>query len=263
MKRYVISIGFVLVALISAWVAFGQPESGRPMSDRGRDRDGYMMFLMLSPEEAAELREKWPSMSEEERNKYRSQMRAKWDSLSDEEKERLGSQMRERYGRSMGFDDQLSAIETVEAQLEKLKANFKSMQPESGRSFRDISEEERAKMTEQYAKTRQSRQEALQEILGQLARLQGQRPPRPTTQDAEYIIVNISDLKPIQDLAVKEKATETTQRLERLIARARRQVSFRGRMSGMGGPTPQGRTRPPRLRRRDMEAQDNSESSEQ
>lgn len=256
MKRYVISIGIVLVALMTAWAAFGQPESGRPMSDRGRDRDGYMMFLMLSPEEATELREKWPNMSEEERNKYRSEMRAKWDILSDEEKEKLRSQMRERYGRSIVFDDQLSAIKAVEAQLEKLKANFKSMQPESGRSFRDLSEEERTKVTEQFANTRQDRQKAFQEILSQLARLQGQRPPRPTTQDAEYIIVNISDLKPIQDSAVKEKATETVQGLERLITRAQRQISFGDRM-------PQGRTRPPRLRRRDMEAPDNSGGSEQ
>jgi hypothetical protein len=262
MKRYVVAIGFVLMALITAWAAFGQP-GGRPMPDRGRDRDGYMMFLMLSPEEAAQLREKWPDMSEEQRNEYRSQMRAKWDSMSDEEKGKLRSKMRERYGRSIVFDSQLNAIRAIETQLEKLKVNFKGMQPESGRSYRDLSEEERTKMTEQFAQTRRERQDAFQEILAQLVRLQGQRPPRSSAENAEYIIVNISDLKLIQDSAEKEKATDTAARLERLISVANREISYGGGMTRMGGPMLQGRMRPTRPSRNDTETSDDSESSEQ
>ena len=201
MKRYVISIGFTLIALVAGWAAFGQQESGRSTPDRGRDRDNYMMFLMLSPEEAAKLREKWPNMSEEEKNKYRSEMRAKWNSLSDEEKEKLRSKMRERYGRSIIFDSQLNAIRAAEAQLETLKENFRSMQPESGRSYRDLSEAERTKITEEFANTRQERQKAFQEILAQLVRLQGRLQPRPSAGNAEYIIINVNDLKPIQKLA--------------------------------------------------------------
>ena len=262
MKKYVISTAFVLAALMTAWAAFGQPGQ-RPMPDRGRGRDSYMMFLMLSPEESAELREKWPDMSEEERNEYRSQMRSKWDSLSDEEKEKLRSKMRERYGRSIVFDDQLSAIKAVETQLEKLKANFRGMQPESGRSYRDLTEGERDKVTEQFAKTRRERRESYQEILAQLVRLQGQRPPRSSSKNAKYVIVSISDLKSIQDSAEKEKATETAAHLERLISLASREISYGGGMSRMGGPMLQRRTRPPRLDRGDMETSDGSESSEQ
>ena len=212
MKRYVISTGFVLIALLTAWAAFGQPGE-RPVPDRGRGRDKYMMFLMLSPEEATELRKKWPDMSEEERNKYRSEMRAKWDSLSDEEKEKLRSQMPERYGRSMVFDSQLNAIRAIETQLKKLKANFQGMRPESGRSYRDLSEEERTGITEQFAKTRGGRQGAFQEILAQLVRLQGQKQTRSSTRNTKYIIVNISDLKTIQDSAEKEKVKATKERI--------------------------------------------------
>jgi hypothetical protein len=260
MKRYVISTGFFLMALMTAWAAFGQPGE-RPVRERGRDN--YMMFLMLSPEEAAELREKWPDMSEEERDEYRSQMRAKWDSLSDEDKEKLRSKMRERYGRSIVFDGQLNAIRAVETQLEKLKVNFRDMQPESGRSYRDLSEEERTKVTEQFAKTRRERQDAFQEILAQLVRLQGQRPPRSSFENAEYIIVNISDLKPIQDSAEKEKATETAARLERLISMASREISYEGGMQRTGGPMFRDRTRPLRPGRGDTVTSDDSDSSEQ
>ena len=77
------------------------------------------------------------------------------------------------------------------------------------------------------------------------------------------IIVNISDIKPIQDLAIKEEATETAQRLERLVARAQREIRFGGRMPRMGGPVPQSGTRPPRLRGRDVETSEDLESSEQ
>jgi hypothetical protein len=262
MRRYVISTGFVLIALITAWAAFGQP-GRQPMRDRGRGRDNYMMFLMLSPEEAAQLREKWPDMSEDERNEYRSKMRAKWDSLSGEEKEKLRSRMRERYGRSIVFDSQLNAIRAIETQLEKIKTNFKGMQPESGRSYRDLTEEERTKMTEEFAKTRRERQDAFQEILSQLVRLQGQRPPRSSTENAEYIIVNIGDLKPIQDSAEKEKATKTAERLERLISMANREISYGGGMSRMGGPMFQRRMRPPRPDSGDTETTDDSESSKQ
>jgi hypothetical protein len=218
-----------------------------------------MMFLMLSPEEAVELREKWPDMSEEERNEYRTKMRAKWDSLSDEEKEKLRTKMRERYGRSIVFDSQLNAIRAIEAQLGRLKSNFSGMQPESGRSYRDLSEEERTKVAEQFAKTRRERQDAFQEILAQLVRLQGQRPPRSSTESAEYIIVNISDLKPIQDYAEKEKATETAARLERLISIASREISYGGGMTRMDSPIFQDRMRPPRPERGDTEDSENSE----
>ena len=80
----------------------------RPMPDReggqaqrrGEGREGMPMFQMLPPEEAAKLRERWPNMSEEEREKFTAQMRERWENMSEEEREqareRRRAEMRQR-----------------------------------------------------------------------------------------------------------------------------------------------------------------------
>ena len=195
MKRYLIPIITVLVVLAVTLVAFGQAE------DRARQREG--------------MRERFQNMSEAEREKFREQMRA-----------------RGGFGRGgfMGPEDQQKAIKVIEAQLAKLKA-AQITRPTG--AFRDLPEDERAKIMEKYRKVRQERQQALQTIIAQVARLQGRGGPAP--EGAQYLIISTSDLKPIQDSAVKEKAKETAQLLERLIARGS------GRR-GPGGRTPGGRT---------------------
>ena len=79
------------------------PPEMRPMPGReGGPREGMAMFQMLPPEEAAELRERWPNMSEEEREQFRAQMAERWENMSEEEKqqaiERRRAEMRERFG---------------------------------------------------------------------------------------------------------------------------------------------------------------------
>jgi len=222
MKRYLILIGAVLVILALAWSAFGQRESGQPAE--GREARGR--FGDLSAEERAKMRERFQNMSEEEREKLRAQMR-----------ERFGS------GRRLGREDQLKAIKAIEAELAKLKAGIEAS-PETRRPGQDLSDEERAKLREQMTKAREARQKAIQAIIAQIASLQGQR--QPTAEGEEYILINTGQLKEIQALAVKEKAKETAQRLERL---------GRGRM-GPGGrpagtrPTTPGTTDRPRGSRR-------------
>jgi hypothetical protein len=153
------------------------------------------------------MRERWQNMSEEEREKFRAQMR-----------ERFGSGGRRRLGR----EDQLKAIKAIEAALAKLKAGIEAQGTER-RSFRDLPEEERNKLRKQFAKAREERNKAIKAIIAQVASLQGQRQP---TEGEEYILVNTAQVKEIQKLAVKEKAKETAQRLERL---------GRGRMMRFGG----------------------------
>jgi hypothetical protein len=215
MKRYLIPIVAVVVVLAVAWAAFGQAER----------RGGG--FQSISAEERAKMRERFQNMSEEERAKFRAQMR-----------ERFGSGR----GGFMGRGGQSEAIKTIEAQLAKLKA-AQITRPAGG--FRDLSEDERAKLRERMTKVFQDRQQALQTIIAQVARLQGRR--QPAAEGTRYLIVNTNDLKPIQAAALKEKAKETTQLLERLIARASGRRGFGGR-PGMG-QRPQGgerRTRGPR-----------------
>ncbi len=198
MKRYLIPIVAVLVILAVTLVAFGQAE------DRARQRES--------------MRERFQNMSEEEREKFRAEMRER------------GS-----FGRGgfMGPEDQQKAIKAIEGQLAKLKA-AQITRPEGG--FQNLSEDERTKLREKMTKVRQERQQALQTIIAQVARLQGRR--QPAAEGAQYIIVNVGDLKPIQAAAVKEKAKETAQLLERLIARGSGRRGFGGRPGT--GQRPQG-----------------------
>ncbi|MBA7634460.1 hypothetical protein ES703_42045 [subsurface metagenome] len=195
MKRYLIPTIAVLLVLAVTLVTFGQAE------DRARQREG--------------MRERFQNMSEEERAEFRAQMRS-----------------RGGFGRGgpMSPEDQQKAIKAIEGQLAKLKA-AQITRPEGG--FRDLPDDERAKIMEKYRKVFQDRQQALQTIIAQVARLQGRGGPAP--EGAQYLIISTSDLKPIQDSAVKEKAKETAQLLQRLIARGS------GRR-GPGGRTPGGRT---------------------
>jgi len=214
MKRYLILIGAVLVVLALAWTAFGQREGRQPAE--GREAGGR--FGNLSDEERAKMRERFQNMSEEERQAFREQMR-----------ERLGSGGRGGLGR----EDQLKAIKAIEAQLAKLKAGIEATGPEARRRGEDISDEERAKLRERSVKAREERQKAIDAIIAQIAGLQGQR--GPTAEGEKFIIVNTGELNEIGKLAVKEKAKETAQRLERL---GRGRMGFRGRPAGTRPTTP-------------------------
>ncbi|MCH7558399.1 MAG: hypothetical protein IIB56_13220 [Planctomycetes bacterium] len=214
MKRYLISTVAVVVVLTMVWAAFGQQErrGGRRATEGREGRQN------LSEEERAKMRERYQNMSEEEREKFRAQMR-----------ERGGS----RRGGFMSPEDQQKAIKAIEEQLAKLKA-AQITRPTGG--FRDLSDDERAKIMEKFRKVRQERQQALQTIIAQVARLQGRR--GPAAEGAQYLIISTSDLKPIQAAATKEKAKETAQLLERLIARGSGRRGFGGRPGT--GQRPQG-----------------------
>ena len=219
MKKY-LTILIAVVVLLAAYPIFGQREGGTT----GRRGGGAGMFLM-SPEQ----REKWRDMSEDERAKLRDELRQRWENMSEEERQKAMAQMRERFGgrgRRMGREDQLKAIEAVQEQVAKLKKGIQAQSTER-RSFRDMSEEERNKMREEFTKAREDRNNAIQAIITQIARLQGQREP---AEGEQLIIINTGQLKPIQELAVKEKAKETAQRLERLMTRGR--GGFGGRPGG-------------------------------
>jgi len=186
MKKYLILTVIALVVLAASWAAFAQREG----SEGARSR---------SPEERTRMRERWQNMSEEERENFRAQMLERWR------------------------EGQIKPIEAIEEQIAKLKAGIEAQGPQARRRGQDLSDEERTKLRERFAKAREDRQKAIKAIIAQIARLQGQR--QPTAEGEEFILINTGELKAVRELAVKEKATETAQRLERLIAgrRARRQ----------------------------------------
>lgn len=194
MKKHLSLTLVALLVLLAACPIFGQREGGGERSGEGRGRGQN-----LSEEDRARMKE----------------MRDRWQNMSEEEREKLRAEMRQRFagrGRRLGREDQLKAIEDVEKQLAKLKKGIQA-QPTERRSFRDMSEEERNKMREQFTKAREERNKAFKAIITQIARLQGQREP---AEGEELLIINTAQLKSIQELAVKEKAKETAQRLERL-----------------------------------------------
>ncbi len=112
----------------------------------------------------------------------------------------------------------------------KLKKAPQMPRPAGG--FADMSEEERTKFIEQMRKVRQEQQKVFQTILAQVYRLQGRRPPEE--EGVQYVIINTTDLKSMQESATKEKATETGRLIERLIARASGRGGFRGGRTGSG-----------------------------
>ena len=137
----------------------------------------------------------------------------------------------------MSQEERLKAIKAIETQLAKLKEAPQMPRPAGG--FADMSEEERTKFREQMMKVRQEQQKVFQTILAQVYRLQGRRPPDPEGEGAQYLIINTVDLKPIQAAAVKEKAKETAQLLERLIARGSGRRGPGGRTGGQRGTSRQ------------------------
>jgi peroxiredoxin len=184
-------------------------------------------------------------MSEAEREKFRAEMRQRrerYENMSEEEREKFRAEMRERFGGGRfgtGRQEQLKAIEAIEEQVAKLKAALVGTGREARGSFRDLSEEERAKLRERMVKAGQERQSAIRAIEEQLAKLRGPGRPQAGRQPS------IGELRTIHGLAVKEKATQTASRLERLIARYQREPGGRGPESR---PRPERLERPPRER---------------
>jgi hypothetical protein len=143
-------------------------------------------------------------------------------------------------GGFMSAEERTKAIEAIEAQLAKLKAGSQGAGFNRD-SFQNMSEEERTKVREKMTAARQEQQKSIQIILVQLAAMQGRR--EPAAEGAQYLIVTTTDLKPIQDSAVKEKATETAKLLEAMATRGSGRGSS-GRRPGSegGGDAPRART---------------------
>jgi hypothetical protein len=148
------------------------------------------------------------------------------------------------FGQPEGSTDQTSrraawrerrqkAISAIEEQLAKMKS---AMESESARpaNWRELPEEERTKLREQFRKARQEQLQWIAVIEGELAKLKGRRSLQAEHEKA------ISELTAIRELAVKEKATETAAAIEKLVAA--RNKTFDERMEKLGLPERPART---------------------
>lgn len=138
--------------------------------------------------------------------------------------------------RGMWRERQQKAVAAIEEQLAKIKAGMESSARRTG-SWRDLPEEERTKLREQFRKARQEQLQSISVIEEQIAKLKGRR------RLSEEHEKSMSELQAIHELAVKEKATQTTAHIEKLVAA--RNKAFEERMQKLGLPErpARGRTR--------------------
>ena len=240
MKRYLISTVAVLIVLATVGKALGQDEDTSAQRVQ-RQREN--------------MRQRYENMSEAEKEKFRTEMRQRrerFENMSEEEREKFRAEMQQRFGGARpgtGREEQLKAIEAIEEQVAKLKAAVQSVGREDRSRWRELSEEERTKLREKMVTAVRERQTAIRAIEEQLAKLKG-----PGQQQAEPQ-PSIGELRAIHDLAVKEKATQTASRLERLIAQYQRE-------SG-GGRAREPQPRPERLERPSRERPDRERPARQ
>jgi peroxiredoxin len=125
MKRYLILTIVTVMVLFLAFPVFGQDESG----ERGRPVERSKNTGVLSPEEMLKLREKWPTMSPEEREEFRKKMR-----------ERMGTM------RTPTSPTRPMTPRVFEQQIERLKQKHEETINEL-KAIRELAVKEKAKKT--------------------------------------------------------------------------------------------------------------------
>ncbi len=128
-------------------------------------------------------------------------------------------------GRWMSAEDQEKVFATIEEQLGKMKAGMEGM-PRGREGWRDLSEEERDELREKFGKMRDQRQQSLAVIEKQIAKLKG---PRELRRKHEEII---GKLDAILKSAQKEKATQTAESIEKIIADKKK--AFDAKLEALG-----------------------------
>ena len=143
---------------------------------------------------------------------------------------------RERRGRRrwMSAEDQEKVFATIEEQLGKMKADLEGM-PRGREGWRDLSDDERDKLREKFRKIRDDRQKSLAVIADQIDKLKG---PRELRRKHEEVI---SKLEAILKSAQKEKATQTAEAIEKMIADKKK--AFISKLEALGFDPDAGRQR--------------------
>jgi len=123
----------------------------------------------------------------------------------------FGQEETQRRGGFGNREAQQNAIAAIEAQLAKLKAGIEQ-QPAFDRSrAQEMSEEERAKFREQRMKIREAQQAIIAAIEDQIKILKGGGQLMAEHEES------LAELQAIHAVAVKEKATQTAQRIQALM----------------------------------------------
>jgi len=146
----------------------------------------------------------------EEQTRQLEKIREQWPDMSEQEKAKLRTDMRSQVGsRVLSLEVQLQALKEIEEQVTKLKSALESM-IEIRKQYQNMTDEQREKI----GKLSITRQQASAEIEKQLDKLRFRGQKRPVGEPR----IRLNELKEIQQLAVKEKATETAKMLENFIS---------------------------------------------
>jgi hypothetical protein len=121
---------------------------------------------------------------------------------------------------------QMKALAALQEQVAKLKTMMEQAPGMQGRSFQDMSEEERTKMREEMTKRREEQQKIYASIDQELARLKG--PRQLMTEQNE----SLAPLKDLLASAQKENAKDTAAKIQQLIDK--RQKDFETKVTAMG-----------------------------
>lgn len=147
----------------------------------------------------------------QEQSKQLEKMRERWPNMSEQERAKLRADMRSRAGsRVLSLEVQLQAVKVIEQQVTKLKSALESMF-EIRKQYKNLTDEQREKI----GKLSITRQQATAEIEKQLEKLRFKGHRRPVVEPQ----IRLKELQEIQQLAVKENATETAKKLENFISR--------------------------------------------
>jgi hypothetical protein len=131
-----------------------------------------------------------------------------------------------------GFGAMGQAQQKALAELQEQVAKLKAMSEQTGRgtqgrSFQDMSDEERTKMREQMTQRRQEQQQVLAAMQQNLDRLKG---------GGQLLLEHNEAVKPLQEAlasAQKENAKATAQMLEQMIAQRQKQLEDKIAAMGM------------------------------
>lgn len=164
---------------------------------------------------------------EEEKPRQRSINRQSLLNMSPEQRRQFQAQMRQRRGSSNFRTDQgeqLKAIEAIQEQLVKYKTALQNVNREALLNYEKLSEEEKTKLTQTMTKSAYERKQALAIIEEKLPVIRGTQ-RRPGTEP----LMPIPELKSIHQLAIREKAKQTAERLDRMIKRYDRESTSSGK----------------------------------
>jgi hypothetical protein len=134
----------------------------------------------------------------------------------------------------MSAEDQEKVFVAIEEQLGKMKAGMEGM-PRGREGWRDLSDEERDKLREKFRKMRDDRQKSLAVIAEQIDKLKG---PRELRRKHEEVI---GKLEALLKSAQKEKATQTAEAIEKMIADKKK--AFVSKLEALGFDPDSGRPR--------------------